>query len=284
MLDVAIGFLTQPLPKGRNVAIITPGGSYGVLCAEACEQGGLNVVPLPQSAIEDLNKIFPPRWSHANPVDPAGDRNFVAYLTAPARLLELETVDSLIFMGFGGFTLFGNLMLQQRTQVEEKMHEDVSADRDAAMKAIVPIIEDVKSENIYRAETAISQLVGMMGMLLGIQDKAQMDDMAAMTITARHSGKLDDSIVDNLLALTKGDGYIASLGKTRMAIINDMITGLMRALVGQWMLSYGKPVITTTFTEEQVKLAGDHYDYTSGDRAARVLLKLTEYYDYLNKH
>jgi hypothetical protein len=62
-----------------------------------------------------------------------------------------------------------------------------------------------------------------------------------------------------------------------------MIVRLMRALSSQWIESYGKPVITTTFTEEQVKLAGNHYDYTSGNRAARVLLKLTNYYDYLVK-
>jgi hypothetical protein len=57
----------------------------------------------------------------------------------------------------------------------------------------------------------------------------------------------------------------------------------MRVLVSQWIESYGKPVITTTFTEEQVKLVGDHYDYTSGKRAARVLVKLTEYHDYLKR-
>ena len=68
-----------------------------------------------------------------------------------------------------------------------------------------------------------------------------------------------------------------------MDIINDMIGRLMRALSGQWIESYGKPVITTTFTEEQVKLIGNHYDYTSGKRAARVLLKLTEYNEYLAK-
>lgn len=281
ILDVAIGFLTQPLPKGRNVAIITPGGSYGVLCAEACEQDGLNVVKLPDKTIRELDKIFPPRWSHGNPVDPAGDRNFVAFLTAPVRLLELETVDSLIFMGFGGFSLFGNLIMQQRSQVDTKMKEDSTADRDAAMKAILPVIENVKSENIYQAETAISQLIGMLGMLLGIQDNAQLEDMAAMTIAARHSGRLDDSIVDALIDLAKGRAHIEKMGKTSIEIINDMITRLLRALVGQWKKSYDKPVITTTFTEEQVKLVGDHYDYTSGGRAARVLLKLTEYHDYL---
>ena len=283
MLDVAIGCLTQPLPRGRNVAIITPGGSYGVLCAEACEQGGLNVVKLPDKTIEELNKIFPPRWSHGNPVDPAGDRNFIAYLTAPARLLELDTVDSLIFMGFGGFTLFGNLLLQQRSSQEQKMSAEDLAKRDSALQAIVPIIEDIKSGNVYKTETAIKQLIDMLAWVLGLQGKMEVEDLAVTIIAARFSGKIDDVLVDDLLELASGKAFLAKTGRSRLDIINDMIVRLMRALSSQWIESYGKPVITTTFTEEQVKLAGDHYDYTSGDRAARVLLKLTSYYDYLVK-
>src|SRR4030043_52064 len=88
LLDVAIGFLTQPLPKGRNGAILTPGGSYGVICADACAAEGLNVVQLPDKVITALDKVFPPRWSRGNPVDPAGDRNFVTFLTAPGKLLD----------------------------------------------------------------------------------------------------------------------------------------------------------------------------------------------------
>ena len=91
-----------------------------MLCAQACEEGGLNVVKLPDKTIDELDKIFPPRWSRQNPVDPAGDRNFVAYMTAPLKLLELDRVDSLIFMGFGGFILFSNLLMQQRSHLEEK--------------------------------------------------------------------------------------------------------------------------------------------------------------------
>lgn len=282
LLDVAIAFLTQPLPQGRNVAIVTPGGSYGVLCAEACEQGGLNVVKLPDQIIAELDKIFPPRWSRGNPVDPAGDRNFVAYLIAPLRLLNLDTVDSLIFMGFGSFTLFGNLMLQQQSQAEIKMSEDLTAGRDAAMKAIVPILEDVKSSNGHKMEMAISQLVSLLGMILGMHDKAQLEEMAATSIAARRSGRLDDSIIDNLLEIAKGESHIIALGKTRIGMINDMIACLMRALVGQWKQSSMKPVITTSFSEEQVKLIDDHYDYASGNRAVRALLKLTEYYEYLS--
>jgi succinyl-CoA synthetase alpha subunit len=283
MLDVAIGFLTQPLPKGRNVAIITPGGSYGVLCADACEEGGLNVVKLPDKTVQELDKIFPPRWSRGNPVDPAGDRNFIAYLIAPAWLLDIKSVDALIFMGFGGFSLFGSLLLQQRTDQEKQMKPEDFAQRDSALKAIIPIIEDIKSDNVYKVETAIKTLISMLGWVLGIQDKLEIEDLAAMVIAAKRSGKIDDVLVNNLLDLASGKATLANSGRTRMDIINDMIGRLMRALSAQWIESYGKPVITTTFTEEQVKLIGNHYDYTSGKRAARVLVELTAYYEYLAK-
>jgi len=281
MLDVAIGFLTQPLPRGKNVAIITPGGSYGVLCAEACEEGGLNVVKLPDETIEELDKIFPPRWSRQNPVDPAGDRNFIAYLTAPGNLLALPSVDSLIFMGLGGFTLFGSLILQQRSANEKNMKAEDYAQRDAALQAIVPIIEAVKSQDSKQRETAIRQLIAMLGFILSIENKIEIDRLATMIIGARNSGGIDDTLIDDLLDLANGKATLAESGRSRMVIINDIIVRFIRALVGQWKDSFGKPVITTTFTEEQTKLVYHHYDYNSGKRAARVLLKLTEYHDYL---
>jgi acyl-CoA synthetase (NDP forming) len=110
LLEFAVGFLTQPLPKDRNVAILTPGGSYGVLSADYCASEGLNVLKLPEETIVALDKVFPPRWSHGNPVDPAGDRNFISYLTAPAKLLAVDEVDALIFMGLGGFSIFASTM------------------------------------------------------------------------------------------------------------------------------------------------------------------------------
>jgi len=104
LLDVAIGLLTQPLPNGRNVVITTPGGSYGVMCAEACALRGLKVIDLPDDAMKTFNTMFPDRWSHGNPVDPAGDRDFVQYLRAPEVVLQCPEADALIFMGFGSFS------------------------------------------------------------------------------------------------------------------------------------------------------------------------------------
>ena len=49
-------------------------------------------------------RLLPAAWSHGNPVDPAGDRDFVQYMRAPEVLLKCPEVDALIFMGFGSFS------------------------------------------------------------------------------------------------------------------------------------------------------------------------------------
>lgn len=101
LLDYTLGFLLQPLPENNRVVIVTPGGSYGVLCADACAILNLDVIDLPTETITEFDKIFPPRWSRGNPVDPAGDRDFPAYFKAAEMLLELDETDAIFFMGFG---------------------------------------------------------------------------------------------------------------------------------------------------------------------------------------
>ena len=72
LCDVALSLLSQPLPRGNRVSILTIGGGFGVVMAEACEKEGLQIPALEPSTIEKLNTILPPRWSHSNPVDMAG--------------------------------------------------------------------------------------------------------------------------------------------------------------------------------------------------------------------
>ena len=44
LFDVAALLSSQPAPRGGRVAIVTNGGGPGILCADACEAGGLDVV------------------------------------------------------------------------------------------------------------------------------------------------------------------------------------------------------------------------------------------------
>lgn len=46
LFELAATLSTQPLPPGRRVAIITNAGGPGILCADACETGGLTLAEL----------------------------------------------------------------------------------------------------------------------------------------------------------------------------------------------------------------------------------------------
>ncbi|MCJ7515748.1 MAG: CoA-binding protein, partial [Dehalococcoidia bacterium] len=68
LVDSGTAFLCHQLPRGRRVGIVTAGGGWGVLCADACAKQGLDVVKFPPELIEELNSFMPPWWSHGNPV------------------------------------------------------------------------------------------------------------------------------------------------------------------------------------------------------------------------
>jgi acyl-CoA synthetase (NDP forming) len=97
--DVMVGLLNQPLPRGNRVGILTMGGGFGVVTAEACEKEGLKIATLEPQTIEKLNGILPPRWSHGNPIDLVGIRSMSEDKTTLSCLYVLfqdKNVDSVI--------------------------------------------------------------------------------------------------------------------------------------------------------------------------------------------
>jgi acetyl coenzyme A synthetase (ADP forming)-like protein len=69
LFDVASLLANQPLPAGRRVGIVTNAGGPGIMCADACEAGGLNVVQLSPQLQADLAEGLPAEAAVANPVD-----------------------------------------------------------------------------------------------------------------------------------------------------------------------------------------------------------------------
>ena len=69
MFGVATLLSNQPVPKGRRVVVVTNAGGPGILCADACEAGGLEVVGLPDALRARLRRLLPPHAAVANPVD-----------------------------------------------------------------------------------------------------------------------------------------------------------------------------------------------------------------------
>jgi len=282
LLDVAIGFLTQPLPRGRNVAILTPGGSYGVLCADACASEGLNVVKLPDKTIAALDKVFPPRWSRGNPVDPAGDRNFVTYLTAPTKLLSVDEVDSLIFMGFGGFSIFASMFLSGDSDDLATLASWIPS-RETFRELAPAFATALGSKDVSEIGMAIRPVMSGLASVMGVYNEEETEELTLLVASAIAAGRIDAPLLMSAF-LPPGSGATVEAGDRSTPTPVEAISRFLIALAEQWVETYNKPVLTTTFfTEGLPRLRGSHYAYPSGRQAARVLIKLAEYREYLEK-
>ena len=85
ILNLAKVFDTQPLPKGRRVAILTNGGGTGVLATDAVCEHGLEMAELSPKIADGLRKVMPPIVNIRLPLDMAGDADknrFEAALSA----------------------------------------------------------------------------------------------------------------------------------------------------------------------------------------------------------
>ena len=69
MLDLALTLSSQPLPRGRRVALVTNAGGPAILCADACEAGGLRLPSLSAAAQARLAAFLPSAAAIGNPID-----------------------------------------------------------------------------------------------------------------------------------------------------------------------------------------------------------------------
>jgi acyl-CoA synthetase (NDP forming) len=112
LLDLAKAFEGSPLPKGKRVGILTWGGGYGVVTADACEEAGLEVARLSPALISELDKVLPPYWSKGNPVDLVGTLDGKAHLKCLNLLAGSDDVDATIVLGLvAGASRFVEIMI-----------------------------------------------------------------------------------------------------------------------------------------------------------------------------
>jgi acetyl coenzyme A synthetase (ADP forming)-like protein len=96
LVDAAALLSSQPLPRGRRVAVLTNAGGLGILCADACEAAGLELPELAQETRAALAEHLPAEASVANPVDLLGSATAATYAAALPPLLADPHVDALI--------------------------------------------------------------------------------------------------------------------------------------------------------------------------------------------
>ncbi|MFA5785625.1 MAG: acetate--CoA ligase family protein [Actinomycetota bacterium] len=99
MMDVATALDLAPLPRGSRVGILTWGGGWGVLAADACADNGMEVPPLSDATRAALDQLLPSFWSKDNPVDLVGSLDHTAHMKILKVMAEAEEFDALIVLG-----------------------------------------------------------------------------------------------------------------------------------------------------------------------------------------
>lgn len=311
LLDVSIGFLSEIRPKGRNVAIITEGGSIGVVTSDSCTQADLNVIALSKDVIDYFNTIFPPRWSHGNPIDPAGDRNFVAYLKAIEKVLELNEVDSLILVGMGGISHISNLiesfdlaMIDLPRSIRYILYPFITIMPLIGRMIInfkdpiTNIVEKILLSDKIDISRYISIILNIMGPTIGYYASA------GDKKDAKEFVSLVNPLINSIMKYNKRDivsliekftpdiiASISSLIISKKLVNTEKILEILDYFFGMlilnWIQTYKKPIITTLAFEGTSRLLklnnGVYFPYPNPERGAVTLSKLVEYKEYLEK-
>ncbi len=95
LLDVAALLSSQPAPRGNRVAIITNAGGPGILCSDACETSGLEVVEFSAALRQRLSSFLPAEASSTDPVDmiaTAGAQDFRRAIEAVGHSGETDAI------------------------------------------------------------------------------------------------------------------------------------------------------------------------------------------------
>jgi acetate---CoA ligase (ADP-forming) len=89
LFDYGRAFSYQPLPAGRNVAIITNAGGPGIMATDACENNGIRLASFTNATIDSLKSFLPEAANIYNPVDVLGDALADRY----EKTLEIVSAD-----------------------------------------------------------------------------------------------------------------------------------------------------------------------------------------------
>jgi acetyltransferase len=87
----------KPFP-GKRLAILTNGGGIGVLAVDRLADLGGVLAGISPATMQRLDAALPPIWSHASPVDIAGDADGARYAVAFEELLDDPGNDAVLVM------------------------------------------------------------------------------------------------------------------------------------------------------------------------------------------
>jgi len=120
-IDISAALVSQTLPKGRRVGVVTLGGGWGVLAADYCAKAGLIVEDLPLKMVRSLNEVLPPWWNRLNPVDMVAGYRKGDLITTLELFLKSHRFDGVLMLGLGWRTVRGNVLIADAKGAEDGM-------------------------------------------------------------------------------------------------------------------------------------------------------------------
>lgn len=97
-IDACQALVTQPLPNGKRVGIITNAGGPGVLAVDACAQLGLDVSPFPTNLVKTFKAFLPSFCPIGNPVDVGPEGTPEIYQQVTEALLLHSDIDMVLVL------------------------------------------------------------------------------------------------------------------------------------------------------------------------------------------
>jgi len=141
LLDCTSAFLHNPLPRGKRIAVLTRGGGWGVVAADACREWGLELPDLPDRVINQLNQVLPPYWSHGNPIDMAATLNPEALPRCLEALIKEDCFDGIIAQGVDARRK--SLLMAEKLKKENLLKEVELEESDPASSSEVQLVLDL---------------------------------------------------------------------------------------------------------------------------------------------
>ncbi len=137
MFDVAKAF-AQPSPHGNRVQVVTDGGGFGIMAADALVGGGMRLSRLSTSASKEIQKYVPSYASVSNPLDLTGDATTSRYRDVLPFVFADKNVDAVLI-----------ILLMQISALDSKII-DVIASMKRFKKPFVVCMTGGEYTNIHR--------------------------------------------------------------------------------------------------------------------------------------
>ena len=100
--EIAASFATHPVPRGKNVFVLTTAGGWGVVTADRITSSpNLELMPIPADLKAAFDERLPPRWSRNNPADLAGSETRDTVVECLELVAAHPEVDAVLLLGVG---------------------------------------------------------------------------------------------------------------------------------------------------------------------------------------